>query len=551
MEADVHDAGREKRAIRSLRLQHGRQQLMLTSPQQWLGYDAVGAGQGGMLLSPGEVVDVPVPPLADGQLLRYRYHCEDGLDVGFEVLSVEGGGEEEGAAAPQPLQAWRRSDELGGELRLPPGARIVVRFDNSFSWFQTRTVHFAIEAQPVAAARSPAERRACEEAEERSLRATYAEEVRKAEAKAARRVAALRDELRQEEARLASLTAARMAAEAAAAADAEAAAATAGDTAEPAGSAEDDQPAPGSVGGKAEAFEEEDGGRGEGEGGGEGGGEGEGDAAALSNLWRLWRRLALMDGEASVVASAVAPGEMLLREVTVPPSPSPRPPHQSLPGRPPLLAACAHLSPLLPPPLPHAPQVTLQGQRLSSFGLFGAHSDLDHVISLCLQKLVSSKEPSPVPATPAPTPSTTASIAATPSSFVQPTGGEPSERTPDAWLSKRGTASGRALPDVEPLEEAAPAALAEPAAERSEAAGTSSALDKLQWLSAQLLQLDAEATMDVAPLSEDEYQINAICVHGHALSSLGEVTACTDVAAILAVCTNLAAGCAVREQYDK
>ena len=57
--------------------------------------------------------------------------------------------------------------------------------------------------------------------------------------------------------------------------------------------------------------------------------------------------------------------------------------------------------------------------------------------------------------------------------------------------------------------------------------------------------------MDVAPLSEDEYQINAICVHGHALSSLGEVTACTDVAAILAVCTNLAAGCAVREQYDK
>ena len=88
-----------------------------------------------MLISPGEVVDVPVPPLDDSQLLSYRIRCEDGLDIGFEVLCLEGGG---AVAAELPLEAWRRGDEFDGELRLKPAVRCVVRFDNSFSFLREK-----------------------------------------------------------------------------------------------------------------------------------------------------------------------------------------------------------------------------------------------------------------------------------------------------------------------------------------------------------------------------------------------------------------------------
>ena len=238
-----------KRAIESIRLKHGLRQLLLTSPEHWLGYDAVGTGQGGMLISPGEVVDVPVPPLDDSQLLSYRIRCEDGLDIGFELLCLEGGNL---VAAELPLEAWRRGDEFDGELRLQPAVRCVVRFDNSFSWFQTRTIHFAIEAQPVPTA-TAAQRRAHEQAEERSLREVHAGRVRAAEAEAVRRVHALRTELQRAEAELVALGTARATVEAAAAADAEAAAA---ERAAAATAAE-----------------------GSGEDGGEGGGEGSGEGS--------------------------------------------------------------------------------------------------------------------------------------------------------------------------------------------------------------------------------------------------------------------------------
>ena len=48
--------------------------------------------------------------------------------------------------------------------------------------------------------------------------------------------------------------------------------------------------------------------------------------------------------------------------------------------------------------------------------------------------------------------------------------------------------------------------------------------------------------MDVAVLDQDEYQINSLCVRGHTLQSFSNVTAHTDVAAILAVCTNIVSG---------
>ena len=39
---------RPQQVIESIRLKHGRRQLLLTSPEHWLGYDAVGTGQGGL-----------------------------------------------------------------------------------------------------------------------------------------------------------------------------------------------------------------------------------------------------------------------------------------------------------------------------------------------------------------------------------------------------------------------------------------------------------------------------------------------------------------------
>ena len=114
---------RPQQVIESIRLKHGRRQLLLTSPEHWLGYDAVGTGQGGMLISPGEVVDVPVPPLDDSQLLSYRIRCEDGLDIGFEVLCLEGGG---AVAAELPrgvVAAVGAGARRGARRRRSEGAR--------------------------------------------------------------------------------------------------------------------------------------------------------------------------------------------------------------------------------------------------------------------------------------------------------------------------------------------------------------------------------------------------------------------------------------------
>ena len=487
-----------KLAIESIRLKHGLRQLLLTSPEHWLGYDAVGTGQGGMLISPGEVVDVPVPPLDDSQLLSYRIRCEDGLDIGFELLCLEGDG---GAVATElPLEAWRRGDEFDGELRLQPAVRCVVRFDNSFSWFQTRTVHFAIEAQPVPTA-SAAQRRAREHAEERSLREVHAGQVRAAEAEAGRRVHALRAELQRAEAELVALGTARATVEAAAAADAEAAAAERA----------------------ADATAAEGGGEGGGDGGGEGGSEGgseggEGEAeASLSHLSRLWRRLAQLDSEASVVASRVAPGQHEGQHEGE---------HEGEDGK----GEDGRGQLLLR-------EVSLQGQRLRHFGLFGAHSDLDHVVSLCLQQLQQRRPQQPQqqqlgrPGAPAAPP--------------QPTGDELPTRPEPAAPAEMGAEAGA----TEATPEATPAHA--PLGARDEAGGPPGlaaaaapldALEKLQWLSSELLLLDDAATMDVAVLEQDEYQINSVCVRGHTIQSFANVTAHTDVAAILAVCTNIVSG---------
>jgi hypothetical protein len=72
--------------------------------------------------------------------------------------------------------------------------------------------------------------------------------------------------------------------------------------------------------------------------------------------------------------------------------------------------------------------------------------------------------------------------------------------------------------------------------EAPQAAQARSALQQLQLLSELLLQLDPAAQMEVAPVSDSEYEINSIRLHGHTLQSLGSVTATTSVHELAAAC---------------
>ena len=231
------------------------------------------------------------------------------------------------------------------------------------------------------------------------------------------------------------------------------------------------------------------------------GGEGEVEAS-LSHLHRLWRRLAQLDSEASVVARRLAPGELLLREVS------------------------------------------LQGQRLRHFGLFGAHSDLDHVVTLCLQQLQQLQQRRPLPPPP-PQQQQQLGRTGAPAAAPQPTGGELPVRSEPVAPAEMGAEAGA----IEATPKATPTHAAEGARDEAggppdptAAAAPLGALEKLQWLSSELLLLDDAATMDVAVLDQDEYQINSLCVRGHTLQSFSNVTAYTDIAAILAVCTNIVSG---------
>ena len=506
-------------AVESIKLQHGTQQLLLTSPERWLGCDAAGAGEGGVLIAPGEAVDVPLPSLCYGQLLRYRFRCEDGLDVGFELLALG-----DDSSSSQELEPWSRTTELEGSARAPGPMQCVARFDNSFSWFQTKTVHFAIEFHPSVpgASSGPAQRKARDEAEERALRLAHAEELRTAAARAVQRVAILRDELQAAEDELTSLTLMREAVEATVAADRAAAAAeTDAEAAEATGAAAtgDD----GDAGDDGESVAT----------GGDGATEEaprnlvlsrgaivgdppwplqrhtkEGDEL-VAHLWRLWRRLALLDAEASVLATRLGPSELLLREVGLQ--------RRTLAGR---------------------------------FGRFGAQSDLKHIVSLCLQQLSTSRDvattmpPAPAPAAAIPAaaapaaaaPALAAAAAALPA-VAAPVSAAPAAAAPEAVAPMQQPQQ----PQQKEKEEEEEGGEEEGGAEEVEPDGPT-VLDQLQRLSAQLLELDEAATMDVALLSEGEYQLNSVSVHGHMLQSLGSVTATTDIGAIVALCKTIAAG---------
>ena len=129
-------------------------------------------------------------------------------------------------------------------------------------------------------------------------------------------------------------------------------------------------------------------------------------------------------------------------------------------------------------------------------------------------------------------------------------GGEGGEPAPAAERGAQARATERS-PEATPAQSAAgardqagappdPTAAAAPLGSDTGSASMG-ALEKLQWLSAELLLLDEAATMDVVVIDQDEYQINSVCVRGHTLQSFSNVTAHTDVAAILAVCTNILA----------
>ena len=68
-------------------------------------------------------------------------------------------------------------------------------------------------------------------------------------------------------------------------------------------------------------------------------------------------------------------------------------------------------------------------------------------------------------------------------------------------------------------------------------------MQQLQLLSGILLELDSAASMDVAIVSDSEYELNSVTFHGHVLRSFGSITAETNVHHIVQVCTTAASPC--------
>ena len=70
--------------------------------------------------------------------------------------------------------------------------------------------------------------------------------------------------------------------------------------------------------------------------------------------------------------------------------------------------------------------------------------------------------------------------------------------------------------------------------------GERTALGQLTLLSQLLLQFDPQATMDVARVSDDTFEVRSISLKGHVLQDFGAVTAETNVRHIATVCKHAA-----------
>ena len=200
--------------------------------------------------------------------------------------------------------------------------------------------------------------------------------------------------------------------------------------------------------------------------------------------------------------------------------------------------------------------VTLHGRRLSPVvgdppgpGLLHADTDVERVVSLCLEQLANcggpirlvDEEVAPVPV---PVPAAVHVVDKAGDKAEHKAGEKAGEKAvvpaPAMPTTEVGTevatiVPARPSPDVQPEHVVSDASREAPAGDDGRADG--SALDRLQLLSKLLLEMDSGATMDVTAAGEHAYELHAISLHGSTLSSgFGTITDQTNVRRIAEVC---------------
>ena len=164
----------------------GLEAVLITSPERAdrFSYDSVDGGNSGAILGAGDTVDLDLP-VAAGSELRYSLSCEDGLDVGVVVWVLRATA---AAQTTDEVQPWLRATELDGARSFDEDVRVVMRLDNSYSWFYSKTIHLLVELLCPRPALPPPDT-ALLQSEEMALRAQWLAQLDGEEARLERRVA--------------------------------------------------------------------------------------------------------------------------------------------------------------------------------------------------------------------------------------------------------------------------------------------------------------------------------------------------------------------------
>lgn len=148
----------------------------------------------GVKLAPGEADEIKMT-VCEGDSLRYELRCEDALDIGFEVrLQRE-------HAAELVLLPWSRTTGGLGEAVCEAAGTCSICLDNNHAWIHARTVHATFEILPAPA--TSIDGRAQHGLEELELRRSYVSSLRTEEEQLARRASKLRRQLEVAERELA------------------------------------------------------------------------------------------------------------------------------------------------------------------------------------------------------------------------------------------------------------------------------------------------------------------------------------------------------------
>ena len=482
------------------------------------------------MLVPGEILAVEVP-VEHGDQLWYHIVCEDGLDVGFTAQLTNLHQDD-----TQMLETWRAADRRGSLSFASPGS-CTLTLDNTHAWLRSKTVHMNIASS--SATYSTAVASSVRMEEERELRRAFLDNLRQEEVQLKRKAMRLRRQLVAAEADLERVRHVLAATEATEVAPGLVGASAIHPNAPQAIATDrslDDAAAKGvdvdvvtsdicaqrdgqgheaHIGTSAEASDATD------------------DAVSgITTLQALWRKLALMDADAVVEARWLETGSKTDGDMAMPRMVEP------------------HVA--RDPPVLVLHSVYLHGRKLSEL-CEPMRSDI--ALDVLIRGLLEQIANAPLSSLPAdllhnllPSASTTSCLPkdsgavslghGMPSLPPQPPRALPPELPPlELPLESPSTQQGLSSP-------ASSAPSGSTTTSRSDNDHASTALEKLQLLSKLLLQLDANASMDVSSVSESAYILNEVCIRGRTLrGGFGTITAATDVRQIAEVCDRATMTC--------